>query len=275
MTLLKYPRTRHIEGSRLQVGDIGDDKPVAELQGVALVIEEKVDGANCGLSFDSTGKLMLQSRGQYLGSGWRERHFDMFKTWASTHAFRFYNVLGDRYVMYGEWMYAKHTVFYDNLPHYFLEFDVFDRQSGSFLSTRARAGLLSGLPVMPVPVVYRGVIKNVGEIPGLVKQSLYKTTQWQAALDVAIERSDSRAEFVEKQTEHNRLAEGVYIKHEQDGVVLDRFKYVRGDFVQAINASDSHWQDRPLLPNKLDENVDIFAPVLGISGAYDGLEIEE
>jgi len=64
-------------------------------------------------------------------------------------------VLGARYIMYGEWMYAKHTVFYDRLPHTFLEFDVYDRKARVFLSTKARRALLTGLPIMPVPVVLR------------------------------------------------------------------------------------------------------------------------
>ena len=49
------------------------------------------------------------------------------KQWANAHRDAFYEVLGSRYIMYGEWMYAKHSVFYDALPHYFLEFDVLDR----------------------------------------------------------------------------------------------------------------------------------------------------
>ena len=65
MQILKYPRTRHLEGSRLQTGDLGDDKPVAELRGLPLVIEEKVDGANAGLSFAADGTPRLQSRGTF------------------------------------------------------------------------------------------------------------------------------------------------------------------------------------------------------------------
>ena len=65
MKIYKYPRTRHIEGSRLQLGDSADDKPFAELKGKRLIIEEKVDGANCAISFPD-GVLRLQSRGHYL-----------------------------------------------------------------------------------------------------------------------------------------------------------------------------------------------------------------
>jgi hypothetical protein len=52
MSILKYPRTRHIEGSRLQAGDLSDDQPLAPLLNTPLVVEEKVDGANCALSFE-------------------------------------------------------------------------------------------------------------------------------------------------------------------------------------------------------------------------------
>ena len=47
-----------------------------------------------------------------------------------------HDVLGDRYILYGEWLYAKHTVFYNSLPHYFLEYDLLDRFPGQFLSIR-------------------------------------------------------------------------------------------------------------------------------------------
>ena len=50
----KYPRTRHLVGSRLQPGDEDlDAVPMSELEGKHVVVEEKMDGANCGVSFDA------------------------------------------------------------------------------------------------------------------------------------------------------------------------------------------------------------------------------
>ena len=152
--LHKYPRTRHLEGSRLQPGD--EDLEAAPFRAVAgrnLVVEEKVDGANCGISFTPEGELLLQSRGHYLTGGLRERHFNLLKQWAQVHARAFCDRLGPRYVVYGEWLSAKHTVFYDALPHYFLEFDVLDTETGQFLSTPRRRELLAGLAVVSVPVI--------------------------------------------------------------------------------------------------------------------------
>lgn len=141
----KYPRTQHLEGSRLQPGDEDlEAVPFARIAGRPLVVEEKIDGANVAVSFDPRGELRLQSRGHYLTGGRRERHFDLFKAWATVHGEALHQALGGRFVMYGEWVYAKHTVFYDALPHYFLEFDLLDQDSGRFLSTDRRRELLEG-----------------------------------------------------------------------------------------------------------------------------------
>ena len=269
MTLLKYPRTRHLEGSRLQIGDKADDKPLAELKGSPLVVEEKLDGANSGISFNSSGALQLQSRGHYLQGGGRERHFALLKTWAATHAHRLLPVLQDRYVMYGEWLYAKHTVFYDALSHYFFEFDVYDRQTANFLSTSARRTLLEGLPIMPVPVLKTAEIQSQKELLSLVQPSLYKSPDWRVALVETAQANSLDAEEVSQKTEDSDLAEGLYLKQESGDRVLDRFKFVRGDFLQAILDSDDHWHSRPILPNQLKSGVDIFAPRLALEGAYD------
>ncbi|MGP6086021.1 RNA ligase family protein [Antarctobacter jejuensis] len=270
MDILKYPRTRHLEGSRLQEGDLADDKPLKELAGEALIVEEKVDGANSGISFDREGNLLLQSRGHYLTGGARERHFGLFKTWASVLAPRLHDRLGARFVMYGEWLLAKHTQFYDALPHYFMEFDVFDREAGIFLSTEERRALLSGLPIMPVPVLHMGELRTVKQVESFIRPSLYRTPDWEEALNRAAHASGSRLDMVDKQTERSDLAEGLYVKLERDGTVAERYKYVRAGFKQAIEASEGHWHDRPILENGLAEGVDIFADTLGLPGAYDG-----
>ena len=61
-TIQKYPRTPHIEGSRLQPGDEDLSQiPFAAVRGRHLVVEEKCDGANSAVSFDPEGRLLLQS----------------------------------------------------------------------------------------------------------------------------------------------------------------------------------------------------------------------
>ena len=58
--IYKYPKTYHLQGSRLQF----QKRAKAEIpfQAIALrpvVMEEKMDGTNVAISFDDTGKILL------------------------------------------------------------------------------------------------------------------------------------------------------------------------------------------------------------------------
>ncbi len=262
-TIDKYPRTPHLVGSRLQSGDSDQSQvPYSALAGKYIVVEEKMDGANAGARFDQKAELWLQSRGHYLVGGGRERHFNLFKSWAAAFEERLFDILSDRYVMYGEWMYSKHTVFYDRLPHYFLEFDILDTIRNAFLSTQARREMLAGSPVVSVPVLYEGIApKRVEDLMAMVRPSLAKSSAWRAALHEAAVREGIDAERVMRETEGSDLSEGLYIKVEHDGLTVGRLKWVRADFLQIILENDSHWLSRPIVPNQLAPGVDIFAGV--------------
>ncbi len=257
--LLKFPRTPHIEGSRLQPGDHDlAQVPASALAGEHTIVEEKLDGANSGISFDSGLNILLQSRGHYLAGGPRERQFALFKTWAQTKKNEFRAILGRRYVMYGEWLYAKHTVFYDRLPHYFLEFDIFDRETGNFLDTASRRGLLNGSSIRSVPILHEGRIGSLRKLTELLRYSLYKSENWLSRLDNAARQNGQDPVRVRSQTDMSDLAEGLYIKTEEPGRVTGRFKFVRHGFSQALNDSGEHWMNRPILPNGLSNDADIF-----------------
>ncbi len=262
--LRKYPRTPHLEGSRSQPGD--EDLATiafAQVAGHALAIEEKIDGANAGVRFVD-GQLHLQSRGHFLRGGARERHFDLFKTWARSHEPRLSELLGERYVMFGEWVFAKHTIFYDQLPHYFLEFDILDLERDVFLDTPSRHRLLEGSPVVSVPVLAQGRFRRPAELEVLVTKSRYKSPRWRARLrEAATEGESGRFGHVDRavaQTDPSDDAEGLYIKVEEDGAVVARYKWVRASFLTHVIDSESHWLDRPIVQNQLAPGVDIFAP---------------
>ncbi|HEY8379468.1 MAG TPA: RNA ligase family protein [Nannocystis sp.] len=258
---MKYPRTRHLEGSRFQHGDHDlDAVPFSAIRGRHVVVEEKMDGGNAGISFDDRGRLLLQSRGHYLVGGARERHFDLLKRWAAAHAEDLYLALGERYVMYGEWLYAKHTCFYDALPHYFMEFDVLDRETGEFLATERRRELLRGLPVVSVLVLWEGRPNRLTDLTGLVGPSRFKTPHWRERLVAAGAAAGVPAAQVLAETDGFDDMEGLYLKVEEDGRVVERLKYVRASFLNAILDSGSHWQDRPIVPNQLADGVDLWTP---------------
>lgn len=258
--IYKYPRTRHIEGSRMQAGDEGlKNVPFEEIKGQYIVLEEKVDGANSGISFDEAGKMYLQSRGHYLNGGYGERQFDLFKTWAGCYQKQLFELLKSRYIMYGEWLYAKHTVYYDALPHYFMEFDIFDKREGMFLSTKRRRELLKPCEfIHSVLVLYEGCLNSMDELTGFLGRSYFKTADYEEHFRQQCERQGISWEMALKQTDMSDKMEGIYIKTEDNDRVIDRLKYVRGSFLNTILDSETHWMKRPILPNELAEGRNLF-----------------
>ena len=253
----KYVRTPHIRGSRFQNGDHDlEAVPWEELAGKNLVICEKVDGSNVGISFSESGELLLQSRGHYLRGGPREKQFALLKQWSSARQVELFCVLGTRYVMYGENLFAKHTMFYDALPHYFLEFDVLDTQTRQFLSTEARKVLLYDgpvvAPVVQVKVLATGQFAHLSEMRALIQRSHFRSDDWHQNLcDAAIEASvDHVTAF--SHTDRSHLMEGLYVKWEEGGIVKGRYKFVRESFTNSIMDQEQHWSDRPIIQNRLE-----------------------
>jgi len=258
--IFKYPRTRHLEGSKQQVGDEDlNCVKLEEIKGCYLVLEEKVDGANCGISFGSDRKMYLQSRGHFLNGGYGERQFDLFKVWAGCFESRLRELLGDQYVMYGEWLYAKHTVFYDRLPHYFMEFDIFDKRKQRFFSTRRRREFLADAPfIHSVRVLTQGQFKTVGEIERWIGPSLFISSGREQNFLAQCKKSGADADLAVRQTDLTGIMEGIYIKVEDGDYVTDRLKFVRGSFLNTILDSESHWLKRPMIVNCLANGVDLF-----------------
>lgn len=252
LSLKKYPRTPHLEGSRLQPGDEDLSQiPFSTIRGKHIVIEEKVDGANSAISFGPDGQLLLQSRGHYLTGGYRERHYNLMKQWAGIHRDALFAVLGTRYILYGEWLYAKHTVYYDRLPHYFLEFDIFDREEGIYLDTHRRHTMLRDLPVLSVPVLAEGKFDKREDVLSLLGKSHYISEEKQASLCSVSQKLGLDPERQCRETDPSNTMEGLYIKVEENGQVVERLKYVRASFLQTVDSSQTHWLDRPIVPNGL------------------------
>lgn len=254
--MLKYPRTPHIEGSRLGVGD--DDIPrisFEKIKGLNLAVEEKVDGANCAISFSKDGELLLQSRGHFLRGGGREEQFALFKLWASSRQSELYTLLSSRYIMYGEWMYAKHAIFYDALPHYFMEFDIYDKERAVFLDTDTRRKMLRGTPVVSAPTLYQGKLSSLESLISLIKPSPFITDLSRDKLCEQLISLGLDPSSPAYGTPEGTLMEGLYVKVEKDGTVVDRMKYVRGGFTQ-VQLTEQ--RSRVIIKNLLKEGVSLF-----------------
>ena len=124
----RFPHTPHL--AWLGEGSPRDDKVMSPSEVAALlagdvVVEEKLDGANLGLSLAPDGSLRAQNRGQYL----TEPHAGQFArlpAWLAQHDKAMRSVLTPNLILFGEWCAARHSLDYAALPDWFLLFDVFD-----------------------------------------------------------------------------------------------------------------------------------------------------
>ncbi len=208
--------------------DIRGDKVLTESERDAfltheLIVEEKVDGANLGLSFDADGNIRAQNRGAYLhlpGVGqWKN-----LGEWMAFHADTLFEHLSDRYILFGEWCYAQHSIFYDRLPDWFLAFDLYDRETGRFLATVRRNRLLGEMHIAKVPDIAHGRF-TYSKIQKLISQS--KLT--------------------------DQPAEGIYLRIDHDDWLEQRAKLVRSAFIQAV---EQHWSRSAIRPNRLNTRMD-------------------
>jgi RNA ligase-like protein len=237
----KYPRTPHLFGSRGTDDDkhLGQAESLALIADESLVVEEKLDGTNVGIHFTSAGRLVLQCRGHEITPGMHPQ-YDLFKQWTMGKRQVFETMLEDRLLLFGEWLYACHSVHYRRLPHYFFEFDIYDKQKQLFLDLDSRLATLEGTGFCTVPVVYRGPA-TVQELQELIGPSRFDSVFENPLTG----RTDN-------------LMEGLYLRTEAHGRVAARAKFVRPEFVEKVKQSE-HWQHQRLVPNLLMEGAGIWS----------------
>lgn len=238
---IKYPRTPHLFGSKGTDDDkhLGQKESEVFISDPSLIVEEKVDGTNVGIHFTSCGRMVLQCRGHEIAEGMHPQ-YDLFKQWTSVKRPALETMLGSRFILYGEWLYAKHSVHYRKLPHYFFEFDVYDKDTEQCLDLATRLKMLEGTGLQTVPVVHRGRA-TAAQLQALIGAS---------AFDSAFENP------VTHRTDN--LMEGLYCRTEANGRVTGRAKMVRSEFVEKVKQSE-HWQHQKMIPNRLADGADIWA----------------
>jgi ATP-dependent RNA circularization protein (DNA/RNA ligase family) len=212
----RFPRTPHI--AWLGAGSPRDDKVLSPGEVDALLadevmVEEKADGANLGLSVGPDGELRAQNRGQYLVAPFTGQ-FAPLEDWLARHEDALFDALGESLILFGEWCAARHSVAYDALPDWFLPFDVYDRVEQHFWSTTRRDDLAHSVGLSPVPRLMQG-----------------RTTL--ARLMALMETCPSRLGA--------SALEGIVVRAESSAWLRQRAKLVRADFTQQIA---EHWSRR-------------------------------
>ena len=208
MLPVKYQRTYHLPDSP---GLQNDDRRVESIEqfiGQEVVVTEKMDGENTTMY---NGKNI---HARSLSSGIHPSRTVV----RSVHGNISYLIPNNMRIC-GENMYAKHSIFYNKLPAYFLVFAIFVNDEAVSWDDIER--LSESLGLQTVPVLYRGIwdeeiIKRL-----YTGQSVYGGEQ--EGYVVRLARS--------------------YPKAEEQNIV----KYVRKNHIQ----SDEHWMTQAVVPNQL------------------------
>ena len=217
----KFPTTPHL--ATFSVVDIRADKVMSESERNEflqhkIIVEEKVDGANLGISFDDGGNICVQNRGSYLHLPWVGQ-WKKLQDWLASRMDELFDVLSNKYILFGEWCYAQHSIFYDRLPDWFLGFDIFDREFTLFLSSIRCDEFFSKMGIVHVPLISRGYF-TLFDLNKLISKSKIS----------------------------REAAEGLYLRIEQGEWLLQRAKLVRPEFIQSV---EKHWSHSTIKPNKL------------------------
>lgn len=221
----KFPSTPHL--ALLGSVEIRGDKVMSESEREdflrhELIVEEKMDGANLGISIDGEGNIRTQNRGAYLHlpdtGQWKK-----LGEWLALRTNALFDQLTDRYILFGEWCYAQHSVAYDRLPDWFLGFDVYDKDTARFFSCVRRDEVFRVLGISQVPRVGCGHF-TLAKLSELLSQSQLS----------------------------NKPAEGLYLRFDQGDWLIQRAKLVRPAFVQSV---DQHWSRSGIRANRLEMEI--------------------
>lgn len=233
-SFFKFPRTCHLFDARevdqtapcsVQRDDLLLNHKERELFFNKLVtIEEKIDGANIGISVNSELKFQFQNRSHYVNST-SHPQFKTLDNWLAEHFQELWDVLGTgQYILFGEWCYGVHSLNYKKLADHFVAFDLYDKWNSKFLSRKYFREILLKTSITLVPILDVIELKD--------EKQVYKYFSKLSEFDDEL------------------LIEGVYIRlDDPDGkFLLDRCKAVSPQFTAGLTKS---WTKKDLQVNQV------------------------
>ena len=178
-----------------------------------------------GFALDWNRNLVVQNRGHYVQPT-DHAQFKPLSPWLDKHRSAIRKLLDqdpqypERYILYGEWVVAKHSIPYTHLPDQFLAFDLYDRYTKTFVSSGVLRNALRGTRIRQVPLIYQVT---------------------------ALSRADMLLLIERKSAFYDGRVEGVYVRIENKDrtETVERGKVVRSDFI----SGDEHWAKGPLVLN--------------------------
>lgn len=208
MKYIKYPKIPHLSYSN----SIGKDDIIfnSSFDDKDVVITEKMDGENTALYNDYLHARSINS-GAHISRNWLKAFHSNIKY-----------LIPENYRICGEYLYAKHSILYENLPSYFLVFGIFREicRRIEYIAWDDVEDFCTKIGFKTVPVLFSGIY-NDGAIGTLINDA------------------------------YNEKREGFVIRN-RSGFPIDVFQYNIAKFVRPSHVkTDSHWRHQKVIANKI------------------------
>jgi hypothetical protein len=201
----KYNRTYHLPWSPGSTSDDKISKIIDSLIGVDIVITEKLDGENCGMTNNG---VYARSHATFTTSAWSREVRQL-------HDLKVRGNLDEDVFIFGENMEGIHSIEYSNLKYYFYIFGVRDNNIWIPWESVEEYSYLLDIPT--VPVLFKGVVNSEKELKDIVDK------------------------LVSEKSELGGEREGIVVRNagmfHNDDFKNNVMKWVRKDHVQ----TDDHW----------------------------------
>jgi len=158
----KYARTYHLPWSPGSTNDDRISDNVNSLLDIEIVITEKLDGENCGMTNDG---VYARSHATFTTSDWSREVRQL-------HQLKVKGQLDDGVFIFGENMEGIHSIEYTNLTSYFYIFGVRDNNIWIPWENVEEYSYLLDIPT--TPVLFKGVVNSEKELKEIV-ENLVKT----------------------------------------------------------------------------------------------------
>ncbi|CAJ1919282.1 unnamed protein product [Cylindrotheca closterium] len=251
--LVKYPRTTHLFDSGGTATTV-DDLVLPDLDCIiptfcdgksTVIVEEKVDGANLGLSLcPFSGQIMVQNRSHYITQG-EHAQFSMIPVWIGEHREALISVLGEGdLIVYGEWLAARHSIPYQKLPGYFVAFDIYCKATGKFFSRERFHSALQDTQIPAVPIIAARTYhpsKSDGQTADQFRKELLALLETKSEFRL----DGGTVEGIVLRIDGDNITQG----NDSHSWLKHKFKIVRPDFVSGIGG---HWSRRQIEKQQVD-----------------------
>lgn len=218
--LPEYPSLRHLPWKPNNKGDnIASEEEASIIFNSSILIQEKIDGANCGMTF-LDGHPVVRSRTKILRKGQDLKNpslkqFASAWNWMHENQQKFEQLaeIGP-YSVYGEWMIQQHGMVYDRLSDWFIAYDLYDYEKQHFLAAHISDQILKSLMFETIPAL-------------ILLDSKIVSYEF-------LEELANKTSFFSEQ-----LREGIIVKTFDEQWTTGRFKMVRQGFDQGCLLGDT------------------------------------